>query len=91
MQERLPLARPAHGIARLAMLPDLRHMPPHRFPAADLARVLVRHAPSHIVAAIPLEPTARVVGMNPVFASSDRKRLTGIDAEIVERAVAARG
>jgi hypothetical protein len=42
VQERLALARPAHGIARLTMSSDLRHVALHRLPASDLAGVLLR-------------------------------------------------
>ena len=41
-----------------------------------------------IVAAIPLEPAARIVRMDPALAAPLRQRLAGIDAEIVQRAVA---
>jgi hypothetical protein len=72
MQQHLPLARAAHGIARLAMLSHLRDMPPHRLPAADLASILAGHPPAHEIAAIPLEPAARVVGMNSALVAADR-------------------
>src|SRR5262249_50589693 len=89
MQKRLALARPAHWIARLAMLPDLGNVALHRLPAADLAGVLLGQTPAHVVAAIPLEPAARIVGMNPALPSPFRQRLARVHAEIVERAVAA--
>ena len=89
VQQCLALAPPAQQIAGLAMLLDLPDMAADRFPAADLPRVLIRHAAAHVVAAIPLEPAARIVGMEPTFAPPFRQRLAGIDAEEIERRIAA--
>jgi len=44
MQERLALARPASGVAALAVALDLPDMSAHRFPAPDLPRILFGHA-----------------------------------------------
>ena len=43
------------------------------------------------IAAIPLEPAARIVGMNPALGAPYRERLAGIDTEIVERGIAFAG
>ena len=51
-------------------------------------RGLPRHAAAHVVAAIPLEPAARIVGMQPSLGAPDRERLAGIDAEVIQRTVA---
>src|SRR5262245_31052128 len=88
VQQGLSLARPAAGIARLAMRSDLRDMTPDGLPSFDLAFVFVGHAATHIVSAIPLEPSARVIGVNPTLPAPLRERLAGIDAVIIERTIA---
>src|SRR6516162_11448847 len=62
-------------------------MSPHRFPAPDLPRILFWHAAAEIIAAIPLEPAARILGRDPSFAAPDRERLACRDTEIVQRRV----
>src|SRR6516162_6694338 len=69
---------------------DLRNVPPNRFPAFDLAGILFGHAAAHIVSAIPLEPAAWILGVDPSFLSPGRQRLTRIYSEMIEGAVAAR-
>ena len=88
VQQRLPLSRPAKQIAWLAVPFDLAHMPAHGFPSLDLPAVLGAQPAAHVIAAIPLEPAARIVGMNPPLVAPDRQRLAGVDPEKVERAVA---
>jgi hypothetical protein len=88
LQQGLPLPGPAEAIARRAIRPYLRGMAAEGVPASDLSPVLVRHAAAHMVAAIPLEPAARVVRMDPAFTPPFRERLARIDAEVVERAIA---
>jgi len=83
MQKRLSLARAAIWIAILAVVFYLRYMTPDGFPTFYLANVVVR-ASTEVIAAIPLEPTARVLEMNPTFLLPLCKRLTGIYTEIVE-------
>jgi hypothetical protein len=72
VQERLPLSPAAEKVARFAVPPNLLHVPTHGFPPFDLAAVLFRHAPAQIIAAIPLEPAARVVGVNPTLGAPFR-------------------
>jgi hypothetical protein len=60
---------------------DLVDVAPNSFPPLDLPRLLLRHAAPNVVAAVPLEPAARIVRMNPALAAPDRQRLAGIDAE----------
>jgi len=79
----LTLTRPAHQVARLAVLLDLRDVPPDRFPALDLAGVLLRHSAAHVVAAVPPEPAARIVGMNPAFITPDGDKLASVNTEVV--------
>ena len=83
MQKSLALALTTHHVAWFAMPPNLRNMPPHRLPAGDLPLILRRQAATHIVAAVPLKPTARVVGVNLALAPPDCQWLAGVDAEIV--------
>ena len=59
-------------------------------PTLDLTAVFVRHAPAHVVAAVPLEPAARVVAVNPSFSLPFGQRLASVDAEEIERVVAFR-
>src|SRR3974390_65874 len=89
MQQRLPLARAAHRIPGLAVFPDLLDVTPHRLPALDLARVFLRHAAAHVIAAVPLKPAARIIGVNPTFLPPFGQRLARVEAEIIERAVTA--
>src|SRR5579883_321719 len=90
MQQGLPLASPTRQITRFAMLFDLRYVSLNRFPAFDLPRIFFGHAPAHVVAAVPLEPAARIVRMNPSLFSPYRERLASVNAEIIQRAVPAR-
>ena len=78
MQERLALARPAGEVAIAAIVADLREVAGHCTPSFDLARVLGRNSPSHPVAAIPLEPSARIVFVYPAFCPPYGKRLAGV-------------
>jgi hypothetical protein len=66
---------------------NLSYVATHSAPAPDLTRILFRHSPAHIVAAIPLEPAARIVGMDPTLFAPHGKRLTCIHAKIIKRAV----
>src|SRR5687768_3576677 len=90
MQQRLPLAGPAEEVAAHAVFPDLREVACHRAPAFDLARV-VGTAPADVVTAVPLEPAARILVVDPAFLPPFRKRLRRVDAEAIERAVVALG
>src|ERR1700726_4666501 len=56
VKQRLALPLTARQIAGLAVLLDLANVAPHRHPALDLPRVLLRQAAPEIIAAIPLEP-----------------------------------
>ena len=84
MEERLALAAPAGQIARPAMLLQLRHVTPDGAPSLDLAQV-VRVPPARVIPAIPLEPAARIVGMNPAFLSPDFEGLRRIHSEKIQR------
>src|SRR5579863_4409233 len=88
VQQSLALPLAAGDVARLAVPLHLADMAADRLPASDLARVLAGNAAAHIVAAVPLEPAARIVAKNPAFAAPHRQRLAGIDPEIIQRLVA---
>jgi hypothetical protein len=62
VQQSLALTRPARWVAGLAMPSNLRDVPSDRLPTLDLARIFGRHAATHVVATIPLEPAAWIVG-----------------------------
>jgi len=66
VQQRLALPLPAPDVVFPAVLFDLGDMPCHRFPAPDLTRV-VRAAPAQVIPAIPLEPAAWIIGIDPSF------------------------
>ena len=86
MQQGLSLDRPAFDVARTAMLSQLRHMPPHRFPACDLAGVIVA-TPTLIITAIPLKPAARIIRMNPSLGNPVGQRLGRMDTETIQRRI----
>ena len=89
MQQGLALASAAKQIAALAVLLYLPHMTAYGLPPLDLPRVLIWHAAAHIIATVPLEPATRIIRMDPALPAPHRKRLTGVDTEIVEGAVSA--
>jgi hypothetical protein len=89
MQQRLPLTLPAQDISRLAIHLDLAYVPSDRLPAFDLPCVFIGKASAEIIPAIPLEPTARIIRMNPSLLAPYRERLAGFDAKPVQICVAA--
>jgi hypothetical protein len=66
------------------MFLQLRNVTAHGAPAFDLAKV-VFVAAAGIIAAIPLEPAARIVRMNPTFLPPNLEWLRRVDAEIIQR------
>ena len=88
MQQRLALALGAHDVTALAVALDLAHVPAHRLPTLNLARVLLWLAPAEVVAAVPLEPAARVILVDPPLSPPFSQRLARVGAEVVELAVA---
>src|SRR5688572_9186796 len=83
MEDRLSLPATAVKIARLALTDDLRHVPANRPPSSNLPRI-VRRAAAHVVAAIPLEPAARVLRPYPPVSPPHGQRLGGVDAKVVQ-------
>ena len=73
----------AREVARIAVGANLREVPGHRLPAADLA-LIVGMAPAHVITAVPLEPSARIVGMDPALLAPVRERLRCVDEEKVQ-------
>lgn len=63
-----------------------RGMAAEGFPAFDLPLVILVPA-SEVVAAVPLEPAARIIRMDPALSTPDRKRLAGIYAEKIQLGV----
>ena len=60
MQHGLPLLPPALEIASFAVLPNGRHVPSNRAPSSNLPHI-VGASPAQVVAAVPLEPPARIL------------------------------
>jgi hypothetical protein len=90
VQHGLPLAGPTEDVAALARTLDLAHVAAHGAPAPDLPRIVV-HAAAEIVAAVPLEPAARIIRVDPALRPPYGQRLARVDAEEVERRVAPLG
>jgi hypothetical protein len=84
MQDSLPLASAAAQIARFAVPFDLFDVPAYRFPSPDLSSVFLGHPTAHVIAAIPLKPTARVIRVNPSLRTPDGQWLAGVNPEQVE-------
>ena len=84
VKERLPLTAMTADVSRLTARLYLGHVPHHRFPALDLT-IVIRMTTAHIVAAVPLEPAAWIVWMNPSLALPFDQWLAGMDAKEIER------
>lgn len=84
MKHCLALPGPAGKGGFTAVLFDLSYMPLYGFPSLYLPQVFFWKAPAHIVAAVPLEPSARVILMNPAFFYPNRQRLAGVNLEIIQ-------
>jgi len=101
MQQGLTLARPAFDIARPAVFLYLRRMAGDRAPSFDLPLVLAAFAigrgagtkaAPHVITAVPLEPSARVVRLvDPSFCAPYAERLACVLPEIIELVVMAGG
>src|ERR1700684_1064740 len=88
VQQRLPLAGSARQIAGFAVALDLSDVPSYRLPALDLPAIFLGRPSAHVVAAIPLEPAARIVGMYPSLGTPDLQRMNRIHAQAVQRTAA---
>ena len=65
-------------------------MPLDGLPPLYLPFVFLGNSPPHIVTAIPLEPAAGIVRVDPSFVAPLRERPAGANAKIVERAISTR-
>ncbi len=83
MQQGLSLFAAAGELAGFAVLLDLGEVTLHGFPTFDLALVFLGSSAAEIVAAVPLEPAARVLGMDPAFLLPVLQGHGGLDAEEV--------
>lgn len=83
MQQSLALAPPTVQIAGRAVFSNGSGVARDAAPTPNLAFV-VGAAPAHVVPAVPLKPTARVVRMDPAFSPPLAQRLRCVDAEVVE-------
>ena len=79
LKDGLSLPPPTLEIARLAVLPNRRHVSGDRTPASNLPGVVGGSA-AHVVAAIPLEPPAWILLVDPPVAAPDAERLRGVHA-----------
>ena len=83
-EQRLTLPRSAFQVSRVAVFLYLLGVSSDREPSLDLPVVLLRQSASHIVPTIPLEPTPRVLGINPPVTTPHGQRLTGIYSKIIK-------
>lgn len=80
MQKSLPLFGATRQISGGAVLGHLELVTPHRFPSTDLTLIVVG-ASAQKITAVPLEPSPRIIRMDPALLDPDRKRLRSIDLE----------
>ena len=66
------------------MFSQLRHVAANGPPTSYLTQIIFVAA-SAIISAIPLEPAARIVRMNPTFVPPFRKRLRRVHVKIIQR------
>lgn len=81
------MARSTQEVPAIAVPGELPDVTADCSPTANLALVLVRYPSPLIVTAIPLEPAARVVRVDPSLGAPHRQRDTRFDAEKVKVAV----
>ncbi len=91
MQKSLTLAGTAREVARAAIILYLRDMACHGSPSLDLAIILAAFAisawqtPAHIIAAIPLKPSARIMlFIDPAFLYPYFEWLAGMLMKIIQ-------
>ena len=68
---------------RAGSFPRLGRVPAECSPSTYLP-VVIGAAPAKVVAAIPLKPAARILGIDPAFFPPDCERLRCVDSEIVQ-------
>jgi hypothetical protein len=77
LKQRLALPAAAKKVSSFAVGADLGDVAAHRLPATYLAYVFFGHPAAKPVAAVPLEPAARIVGMDPALTAPDLNELPG--------------
>ena len=89
MKKSLSLPFAAGLVSRLAVTFDLPNVSSHCLPPPNLPKVFLRHSAADIISAVPLKPAAWIVRVYPAVLAPYGQRLAGIDAEVVERGIAA--
>ena len=87
----MALPWPTSKIVSFAVPLDLTNVAAHRSPSSNLSPILIRYSATKVVSAIPLEPAAGIVGVDPTLSAPDRQRLAGVNAEVVEAVIASLG
>ncbi|MDB6057521.1 MAG: hypothetical protein JWO95_1365 [Verrucomicrobiales bacterium] len=87
MEQGLALGGAATEVAGAAVGFDLADVTADGAPTFYLTVVFARDSAAHIVSAIPLEPAARVVFVDPAFSTPLGQGLAGVDLEEVEHRV----
>ena len=83
MKESLPLSRSAEYISRATTLPQLRDVPSHRLPPPYLPLVVIGPA-SQKIPAVPFEPSARILRVDPSLRLPNRERLARMHAKVIQ-------
>lgn len=83
------MLRSAGEITCHAVVLDLCYVPANGLPALNLSLILLRDASPHIVSAVPLKPSARVLFVYPALFLPNGERLGRIDLEEVHLRVIA--
>lgn len=83
VQQRLSLPSTTIEIAWRTVFLELGKVTTRRAPTFDLA-FIVRTATAHVVAAIPLKPTARIFVIDPAVLPPDREGLRRIEAKKIQ-------
>lgn len=88
MQQCLTLHRATRTVTAPTMRLQLRNVPCHRPPSPNLPLILTRQTSTHIVPAIPLKPSSRIMlFVDPSLGTPHTQRLARAHAEIIARRV----
>src|SRR5688572_16889432 len=69
------------------MFPDCRDVARNRPPSPDLP-CIVRGSAAHVKPAVPLKPSAWILGTDPTVSAPHRERLRCVDAETIQTRIA---